>query len=173
MVDRNASTHLLERLRRRQPVTARELERAVGVALWERYRWSRASNKDRRAEAKIASHKLRPYVKMLQIADLRDAQAARIWARTRKVMRRGKRPSELYERALEALAELVDRDHSILNYLDRPFPLPDYSGVDADKESVPRPWFHTQNSLVKDPHMALKTIRQLQIEVLEEALAEP
>src|SRR5271170_3178237 len=54
-----------------------------------------------REKAKIASYELRNYVNMLRIADFRDAQADRMRVRRGKSMPRGKRPSDLYERALE------------------------------------------------------------------------
>jgi hypothetical protein len=56
-----------------------------------------------REKAKIASYELRNYVNMLRIADLRDAQSDRMRVRRGKSMPRGKRPSDLYERALEHL----------------------------------------------------------------------
>jgi hypothetical protein len=122
MTDREACKQLLAQLHRGGPVAARELKRALGEEHWEEYERRREWVVTlREKKAKIASYKLRNYVNMLRIADLRDAQADRMRVRKGKSMPRGKRPSDLYERALEHLSERIEENGSLCQYLDRPF----------------------------------------------------
>jgi hypothetical protein len=165
------ATELSARLHRGEPVAAREIKRAVGIDHWNTYLMNLALTKHWRAEAKIASRELRSYVEMLTLADLRDSQADRMRAHTGRFLAGGQRPSDLYERALERLAELVERDRSILRHLDRNFSPADYaSEIGPDKESVPRLWFHKHYAVNHDPVKAIKTLAQLKSETLDQAM---
>jgi chromatin segregation and condensation protein Rec8/ScpA/Scc1 (kleisin family) len=140
---------LLLRLQRREPVAARELKRALGEEHWEEYERRREWVVALREKAKIASYELRNYVNMLRIADLRDAQADRMRVRRGKSMPRGKRPSDLYERALEHLSERIEENGSLYQYLDRPFTpyvLDCTTDIGEEKERVPRLWYTTAAS---------------------------
>jgi hypothetical protein len=150
---------------------AREIKRAVGIDHWNAYLMNRAVTKHWRAEAKIASRELRSYVEMLTLADLRDAQADRMRARTGRLLAGGQRSSDLYERALDRLAELAEGEPSLLRHLDRNFSPANYaSEIGPDKESVPRLWFHKHYAVHQNPVKAIKTVAQLKSETLDQAM---
>jgi hypothetical protein len=171
MVDRDACAALLARLSRGEPVAAREIKRAVGIDHWNTYLMNRALMKHWRAEAKLATRALLPYVEMLTLADLRDAQADRMRVRSGNSLEQGKRPSDLYERALDLLAHLAEHDSSVLRHLDRTFSPTTYaSEIGPDKESVPRLWFHMHYAVHENPGKAIKTAAELKIEALDRAI---
>jgi hypothetical protein len=174
MSDLETCKLLFTRLQRRDTVAVPELKRALGKEHWMKYQMLRDWAKEQRAQAKIASHELRGYVNMLRIADLRQAQADRMRARTGKLMPRGKRPCDLYEQALQNLSDLIEWKPSLWKYFDRPFHPKRWSSssdISPDKEGVPRLWFHSTNAMPQGAEREIKTVREIKMEVLQGAIS--
>ena len=158
---------LLARLQRGNSVIAVDLRPALGDERWADYKSLCAWMTGQRREAKKAIQKLGSYVRLLRIADLCDARYSRL--RALKFNERNWTRSNWYGRALECLTDLVRNEPALTIYLDRPFS-PDYGESDADRESVPRIKYHSDQVLPQPEEATIKTTKQLKWEVLERCI---
>jgi len=140
--------------------------------LWSNARYCPSAGMTFPLDAKVASAALQDYVRLLRIADLCNGNPARGRTLGSRPRVRREQPSVKYERALERLAELIDTDASLVDYLDRPFSMNLwYDGtIAADIESVTRIKYHAGEFVIKTQYNILKSIRQLKLEALQRAI---
>jgi 3-methyladenine DNA glycosylase/8-oxoguanine DNA glycosylase len=175
MTDLAACQQLLVRLEQDGSVTSRELKRALGGDHWRAYQQSREFTKSQRGEAKIASHQLRDYIRLLKIADLHNSQTDRVSKRTRQHISPRVSIDGKYEKALERLGELISADRSLSQYLDRTFDPNDLinnPNIGAHKDGVPRVRFHSRNVHGIAQHQAFDTIAEMKAKALQSAIEE-
>ena len=173
---------LLARLVANDKVTTSEFKAAVGDEHWQGYRIARDNVKAFRIDAENARDSLSSYLELLTIADMKFGQSE--WLSGNKETRKLKRllsgrankigpdgaetlrgGERYYERALERLEEIIARDRSLTQYLDRTWDREGFGGMIApDHESMPRlhSWFTD-----------LETVYESRYRILEEAIANP
>ena len=140
--------------------------------LWSNARYCPSAGMTFPLDAKVASAALQDYVRLLRIADLCNGNPARGRTLGSRPRVRREQPSVKYERALERLAELIDTDASLVDYLDRPFSMNLwYDGtIAADIESVTRIKYHAGEFVIKTQYNTLKSVRRLKMEALQRAI---
>ena len=116
------------------------------------------------------------YIKLLRIADLHDAHQVQSGRSKTSYRKLNIQADGKYERALERLDELLEREPSLARHLDRAHDWNDTrtGGMNgADKYLVPRIKYNRKWVYGKVDHSPFPTLAELKRQMLDEALSAP
>ncbi len=153
-------------------VTKTQLKQVLSPSQWEDYCQSIQFEKWRREDQKAASEELSSYMRLLRIADLRNAQIER-QNRKAKGGDAIKYGDGYYERALERLGELLAANPRLSMHLDREYDADKPDGeCSAGQQGVPRLKHHKRHVYGKAEHRENPTSVELVRAALLSAVAE-
>lgn len=125
-----------------------------------------------RGQARDASIQLRPYIKLLQVADLLFSRSEE--AKSSAVAKPlGFKAEAKYEQALERLSELLEVDPTIQRHLDRPMEWTAGGQIGPEQGAVPRVRYHSRHVFGNVEHKELKSRTDIMREALVSAIADP
>ncbi len=114
---------LIETMNSGQDVANRDMKNCLTAEEWEQYEDELASNKNMVDDMSTIPKPLKRYVELLKIADLLICRSEAMYPKGNPISRRSLeyQSQSAYERALEHLQEVIERDGSNIKFLDRSF----------------------------------------------------